>query len=195
MEPMEKKEPTEAIEQADPIEPIERIEPLEPIERNESSDHNDHREVAPVLSVIGSSCRELGRGPVPGRLCRTHRQDCSLWHSGSSKDHRLRRGRCRNCWLFCRKPATATFEMHAARWASRNARLPASSLEPRPTCSWSDSVTPSRMQTSRPKFRHGGATPESRCCATLLLSISPWSFVVVAGPWSSRSSGIVPVER
>jgi hypothetical protein len=65
MEPKEKKEPTEAIEQADPIEPIERIDPLEPIERNESSDHNDQRDVAPVIRVMGSFCREtLPGGPA-----------------------------------------------------------------------------------------------------------------------------------
>ena len=135
-------------------------------------------------------CPPRSRGlsaPRLARSCRTHRQDCSTWHSDSSKDHRRRRNRCRNCWLFCKKPATATFEMHAARWASRNARPEASSLEPRSICSWSDSVTPSRMQTSRSKSRHGGATPERRCCATLPRSTSPWSSVVVAGPWSSRS--------
>jgi len=97
MEPIEKKEPTEAIEHADPIEPIERIEPLEPIERNESSDHNDHLEGPPVFFIIGPSCRELGRDSVLRRLRHRDRQDCLPWHSGSNKDHRLRRGRCRNC--------------------------------------------------------------------------------------------------
>jgi hypothetical protein len=93
MEPMEKKEPMEAIEQAEPIEPIERIEPLEPIERNESSDHNDHREVASVSFIIDSSWRELGRDSALRLLRHRDRQDCLPWHSGSSKDHRLQRGR------------------------------------------------------------------------------------------------------
>ena len=210
MEPTEKKEPTEAIEHADPIEPIERTDPLEPIERNESSDHNDQRDVAPVLCAMALimprnvayspvcndnpfTIRLLGsRVPLAAsalaRSCCTHRQDCTTWHSDSSRDHRRRRNRCRNCWLFCETPATATFEMHAARWASRNARPEASSLEPRSMCSWSNSVTPSRVQTSWSKSRHGGATPERRCCARLRRSTSPWSSVVVAGPWSSRSS-------
>jgi hypothetical protein len=163
MDPMEKKEPTEAIEQAEPMEPIERIEPLEPIERNESSDHNDHRQAAPVFLLIDPSCRELGRGPVPRGLRHRDRQDCSEWHSGSNRDRRLRRGRSRTCWLCCRKPDTATFETHAGRWALRNARRPESSLEARPTNSWSDSVTPSRMRGSRSRSRRGGGTPGNRC--------------------------------
>ena len=194
MEPMEKKEPIEAIEQADPIEPIERTEPLEPIERNESSDHNDHREVAPV-TFIGPSCREPGRDSVLRWLRHRDRQDCLPWHSGSNKDHRLRRGRCRNCWPCCRRLGTATFETHAALWVSRNARLPESSLAPRPTSFWSDYVTPSRMQRSRSRFQRGGGTHGSRYCATLLLNISRSSFVVVAGPSSSRSCGIVPCRK
>ncbi len=193
MEPREKKEPMEAIEQADPIDPIERTEPLEPIERNESSDHNDHREVEPVPFVIGPSCRELGRDPVLRRLRHRDRQDCVPWHSGSSKGRRLRRGRCRNCWPCSRKPDIAIFETHAARWVSRNARLRESSLGPRPTPSWSDSVTPSLMQGNRSRLRPGGGTPGSSCCATLRLNISRSSFVVVAGPSSSRDR--MPQER
>ena len=144
------------------------------------------RAIAPLFAIQSSVARVSELRDV-ARSCRTHRQDCSTWHSDSSKDHRRRRNRCRNFWLFCKKPATATSGMHGARWASRNARPEASSLGPRLMCSWIDSVTASRIQTSRSKSRRGGATPDRRCSATLPRSTSPWSSVVVAAPWSSRS--------